>query len=119
MAITVPLVALVNSVAGAIRVRQGEQRGQAPDSGTCPLTCYFSDLAVGVGFEPTVTRATTVFKTVPLGRSGNPPGGYRVPGGGGGRRWGFAGGQAVWALSYAAFASLPKYGPYIRFGRKV
>lgn len=29
--------------------------------------------AVGVGFEPTVTRATTVFKTVPLGRSGNPP----------------------------------------------
>ena len=30
-------------------------------------------VAVGVGFEPTVTRATTVFKTVPLGRSGNPP----------------------------------------------
>lgn len=30
-------------------------------------------LAVGVGFEPTVTCATTVFKTVPLGRSGNPP----------------------------------------------
>lgn len=29
--------------------------------------------AVGVGFEPTVTCATTVFKTVPLGRSGNPP----------------------------------------------
>lgn len=29
--------------------------------------------AVGVGFEPTVTLATTVFKTVPLGRSGNPP----------------------------------------------
>ncbi len=46
--------------------------------------------AVGVGFEPTVTRATTVFKTVPLGRSGNPPSprvaaeratDYRLPGG--------------------------------------
>jgi hypothetical protein len=32
-----------------------------------------SNTAVGVGFEPTVTCATTVFKTVPLGRSGNPP----------------------------------------------
>src|SRR3972149_523895 len=31
-------------------------------------------LAEGVGFEPTVrTRRTTVFKTVPLNRSGTPP----------------------------------------------
>lgn len=27
-------------------------------------------------------------------------------------------GQEVWALSYAAFASGPKYGPNMRFGRK-
>ena len=32
-----------------------------------------SFLAEGVGFEPTVTCATTVFKTAPLNRSGTPP----------------------------------------------
>ena len=31
-------------------------------------------LAEGVGFEPTETRASTVFKTVPFVRSGIPPG---------------------------------------------
>jgi hypothetical protein len=29
--------------------------------------------AEGVGFEPTEARASTVFKTVPFGRSGIPP----------------------------------------------
>ena len=31
-------------------------------------------VAEGVGFEPTETRASTVFKTVPFVRSGIPPG---------------------------------------------
>ena len=33
-----------------------------------------SAMAESVGFEPTVVLATTVFKTVPLNRSGNSPG---------------------------------------------
>ena len=35
--------------------------------------------AEGVGFEPTVTCATTVFKTVALSRSAIPPGSEGVP----------------------------------------
>jgi hypothetical protein len=31
-------------------------------------------LAEGVGFEPTEARASMVFKTIPFGRSGIPPG---------------------------------------------
>jgi hypothetical protein len=37
-------------------------------------------MAEGVGFEPTETRASTVFKTVPFVRSGIPPGRATVSG---------------------------------------
>ncbi|CAD5970630.1 protein of unknown function [Streptomyces sp. KY75] len=47
--------ALVGTGKQGHRVRQGERRGRVSTSETRPLTCYFSHLAVGVGFEPTVT----------------------------------------------------------------
>ncbi len=64
-------------VADGPQARHGETgttRQGRPRTGGALLTSADADLqAVGVGFEPTVTRATTVFKTVPLGRSGSPP----------------------------------------------
>lgn len=78
--------------------------------------------AVGVGFEPTVTCATTVFKTVPLGRSGNPPvrrppGAERVQRTGPGRRagsvvttWCAAPGQRPGAASALLFRDLQCWG---------
>lgn len=50
-----------------------KERGASGPETPLPAGFYAGPHAVGVGFEPTVTRATTVFKTVPLGRSGNPP----------------------------------------------
>lgn len=47
--------------------------GRAPNSPTSQ-NVVIPATAEGVGFEPTETRASTVFKTVPFVRSGIPPG---------------------------------------------
>ncbi len=43
-------------------------------SASCRMHDMFKYKAEGVGFEPTVTCATTVFKTVAFGHSATPPG---------------------------------------------
>ena len=57
----------------AIRGQREQRERRIATAIPRPKAQRVRELAEGVGFEPTVACATTVFKTVPLNRSGTPP----------------------------------------------